>query len=333
MVKSTESWEDIQKHSIAKWEDYFNGKSLWECALDILLCDDAIVKAEKTFAACDIYERGLVPIESESRPFDSQLVPNSPPPPTDVELVRPTRVKNSNKKHIIHALIHAERNAIDLSWDVILRFGYDSSQWVLPKEVENAKPELVLADAKEGTSELLSMKRLPDSFFKDWVIVAYEEAVHFSKWRLRLQALGFQYGDFPCHDSLWDSARDTMNMLARMAVVHCVHEARGLDVADGLAAKLGRSDPESVEIIAANIEEEVMHVKAGRVWLEYLCHQLGYDPVTTFHSLVRAFFHGDLKPPFNADRRGRAGMTPEWYLPLSEPDTGGPVELTIDDMV
>jgi Protein of unknown function (DUF455) len=36
-----------------------------------------------------------------------------------------------------------------------------------------------------------------------------------------------------------------------------------------------------------------------------------------FHALIRAHFHGPLKPPFNDAARARAGFGPEWYLPLA----------------
>jgi uncharacterized ferritin-like protein (DUF455 family) len=38
--------------------------------------------------------------------------------------------------------------------------------------------------------------------------------------------------DYPVHEGLWESATETNgSLLARLAVVHMVHEARGLDVA------------------------------------------------------------------------------------------------------
>ena len=40
--------------------------------------------------------------------------------------------------------------------------------------------------------------------------------------------------------------------------------------------------------------------------------------VTAFHDIVREYFRGALKPPFNDDARARAGFTPAWYLPLAE---------------
>jgi len=39
----------------------------------------------------------------------------------------------------------------------------------------------------------------------------------------RLNALGADYGDLPCHQGLWDSALDTKDsLMARLAIVHMV---------------------------------------------------------------------------------------------------------------
>ena len=44
----------------------------------------------------------------------------------------------------------------------------------------------------------------------------------------RLEAMGSHYGALPVHDALWHSAEATAHSLpARLAVEHCVHEARG----------------------------------------------------------------------------------------------------------
>jgi uncharacterized ferritin-like protein (DUF455 family) len=37
-----------------------------------------------------------------------------------------------------------------------------------------------------------------------------------------------------------------------------------------------------------------------------------------FHALVRRYFHGALKPPFNEEKRADAGLPPDFYWPLAE---------------
>lgn len=66
---------------------------------------------------------------------------------------------------------------------------------------------------------------MPREFFTDFVKVAQDEGRHFTLLVARLEELGSFYGSLPAHDGLWDSAFATSkNLLARLAIEHCVHE-------------------------------------------------------------------------------------------------------------
>lgn len=68
---------------------------------------------------------------------------------------------------------------------------------------------------------------MPREFFTDFVKVAQDEGRHFNLLAKRLEELGSSYGALPAHDGLWDSAIATSkDLLARLAIEHCVHEAR-----------------------------------------------------------------------------------------------------------
>ncbi len=151
------------------------------------------------------------------------------------------------------------------------------------------------------------------------------------------------YGDLPVHDGLWESAQVTANSLpARLAIEHCTHEARGLDV---LPQTINRfragGDAKSADLLENVIyQEEISHCAAGVRWLCQL-HRFAHDssfieePTSTvvpdwirdarlhhsvetwFHSLVKRNFHGSLKPPFNHEARAMAGFGPNWYMPLA----------------
>lgn len=70
---------------------------------------------------------------------------------------------------------------------------------------------------------------MPRDFFTDFVKVAQDEGRHFSLLAKRLEELGSFYGALPAHDGLWDSAMDTSkDLLARLAIEHCVHEVSHL---------------------------------------------------------------------------------------------------------
>ena len=189
---------------------------------------------------------------------------------------------------LLHALAHIELNAIDLAWDLVARF--------------------------------VSLG-LPRRFFDDWVDVAAEEACHFELLARRLAELGADYGDLPAHDGLWEAAAATArDLLARLAVVPLVLEARGLDVTPEMAARLERvGDPESAEILHRIYRDEIGHVATGLRWFDRLCVARGLSPEAVFHDRVRRFFKGELRPPFNHQARAVAGFPKPYYEPLAAP--------------
>ncbi|MBV8120241.1 MAG: ferritin-like domain-containing protein [Alphaproteobacteria bacterium] len=198
----------------------------------------------------------------------------------------------AGRKALIHALAHIELNAIDLAWDMVARF------------------------AQEG---------LPREFFDDWVRIGADEAHHFRLLAARLEDFGACYGDLPAHDGLWEAAAATSHdLLARLAVVPLVLEARGLDVTPQIAARLDRAgDRESAAVLQIIYEQEIGHVAVGRRWFNFLCHARELVPRDVFHDRVKRFFKGELKPPFNRAARDAAGFPPDYYEPLAGPGEGG----------
>lgn len=146
---------------------------------------------------------------------------------------------------LLHSLAHIESWAMDLSWDIIARFGADPAYRSI----------------------------LPRQFYEDWLTVADDECRHFRMLAKRLEALGSSYGALPVHDGLWESARNTSGSLgARLAIEHCVHEARGLDVLPNTVDKFrNNGDADSAELMVGSIyPEEISHCGAGVTWLTHL---------------------------------------------------------------
>ncbi len=179
---------------------------------------------------------------------------------------------------LLHALAHIELNAIDLAWDIIVRF---------PDEA------------------------MPTAFYDDWVQVADDEARHFDLLATRLADFGAGYGDLPAHDGLWRAACDTAHDLAaRLAVVPMVLEARGLDVTPRTITELAtHGDGASAALLQTIFDDEITHVAAGRRWFEVLCQRRGLEPVATWRALLETHFRGTVKPPFNLEARARAGLS------------------------
>ncbi len=266
--------------------------SLAAAARTVLLTADARAKAATSRAMAAA--RGAFALEHA---FDAPM-PQVPARPGQPELLAPNRMPKRGRGGsergrfaLLHALAHIELNAIDLAWDLVGRFGAG----------------------------------LPRPFADDWVRVADDEARHFLMLDNRLRELGGAYGDLPAHDGLWQAAEATAHDLsARLAVVPQVLEARGLDVTPATAERLRRAgDVISAQILEQIYEDEIGHVQKGNKWFRWACESHGRSPAEAFQSLVRTYFRGSLKPPFNDLARSAAGLTPDFYLDLSSPSQSG----------
>lgn len=262
--------------------------SLRDGAIAALAASDLDEKVALTRKLSKLWKQKTLSI---STPRDRKLV-ERPGRPEKPELVAPRMLKKRSlvaiegRIALMHALAHIELNAIDLALDIIARF---------------------------------AGKDIPRSFYDGWIMVAFEEAKHFSLLRERLQLLGSDYGALPAHDGLWEAAHLTRNdIYARLAVVPLILEARGLDVTPSLLTKLrDLGDDETADILNIIYEDEKGHVAVGAKWFRFFCARQGVNPADRFQELVRANFRGQLQPPFNDIARAQAGLTPTFYRALS----------------
>lgn len=267
--------------------------SLTAMAVDVLTTGDAAAKvalsrahAARWFAADAAGQRLTIGMATPP------LRPARPPlpvllSPRDVPRRRPGSPEG--RIALLHAVAHIELNAVDLHWDIIARF----------------------AD-----------QPMPPGFYDDWVRAADDESRHFTLICDCLARAGSHYGALDAHAGMWRAAEDTASdLLARLAVVPMVLEARGLDVTPGMIALFAKSgDTQAAAALEVIYAEEVSHVAYGSKWFNWLCGRGGDDPKEVFHRLVRQYFHSDLKPPFNEPKRADAGIPPDFYWPLVAAD-------------
>lgn len=226
-----------------------------------------------------------------SHPEEERVIPDQPGRPEKPKLLSPRdmpRRRIGSAKGLIalvHALAHIELNAIDMSFDLVARF------CDLP---------------------------MPREFLDGAVKVGLDEALHFELINQRLEDLGASYGDLPAHGGLWGAIQDTRHdLLARLAIVPLVLEARGLDVSPPMIAQVkAAGQEETAKCMDIIYQDEITHVAFGAKWFKYLCEQQGVEPTAKFQSLVRKYYRGYIKSPFNEDARSMAGLTPDFYLPM-----------------
>ena len=279
-------------------------------ARDIVNTSDPREKARKTHEAYVALVRGEIPIASEAFAASPEM-PKKPARPSAPKLVPPKEVPSPKNSplgpiaHVMHNVAHIELNAIDLAWDTVGRFA-----------------------SLRGA--------LPDQFYVDFAHVADDESRHLLWCLQRLEELGVSYGDMVAHDVLWEGAEATSDdPLARLAVVPCMQEARGLDAGPRLVERLiGHGDVRSAAIIRRISDEEVGHVAVGATWFRTVCDALsdaGADDASkeavasaTFRSYITKLAPDALRGPFNVDDRARAGIDPTWY---ADADTAAAVSV------
>ncbi|WP_457676437.1 ferritin-like domain-containing protein [Thiolapillus sp.] len=213
------------------------------------------------------------------QPMDDILDAGRPQRP---ELVSPREVPRrrlgsmEGRAAMLHAIAHIEFNAINLALDAVCRF-----------------------------------RDMPAEFYGDWIRVASEEVYHFGLVRKRLRDLGFEYGDFPAHNGLWELARKTAHdPLVRMAMVPRVMEARGLDVTPDIMRRFESiGDRQTVEVLKVILRDEVGHVEAGSRWFHFLCGERGLDSEKTYFSLIAEYLRGHVSCPLHKEARKAAGFS------------------------
>lgn len=251
-----------------------------------LLTADPRAKAMATRAVARDWRLGRLAFA-----FDVEM-PDRPARPDVPELLPPNRMPKRGRGQsergriaLYHSLAHIEFVAIDLALDMAGRFG-----------------------AEMG----------PD-FVSDFLSVAADEAMHFALLERRLRVLGSRYGALPAHDGLWDAAHETrQDVIARLAIVPMVLEARGLDVTPTMIERLqAAGDETGARLLNRILDDEIRHVRFGTKHFVAACKARDESPETLWKTLLSRHFRGTVKPPFNDSARASAGLPRSFYVGLA----------------
>ncbi len=248
-------------------------------ALDCLAETNFLKKIQKVSELASTWASSSCELDTNLSFAAPDHIPGFPNKP---DLVSPKDVARRNMRTtegravMIHALAHIEFNAINLALDAIWRFS-----------------------------------DMPKEYYGDWLKVAAEEAYHFTLLNNHLIKLGFMYGDFPAHNSLWEMAtRTTDDILARIALVPRTMEARGLDASPALRSKVAQAgDMEAAEILDIILRDEIGHVAIGNHWFNWLCEARDLEPIATYAALAKQYEAPTPRKPFNHEARLAAGFT------------------------
>lgn len=252
-----------------------------QAALEALACSDGVKKADLVFGIEFTWPVG------ETLSLEPRVGR-----PLKPELIHPARVPTrkvtqpEGRGMLLHALAHIEFNAINLALDVMVRFS-----------------------------------ELPNAFYLDWLKVAKEEARHHQLLCGRLGDYGLRYGDYPAHDGLWQMAERTQDsLLARLALVPRLLEARGLDVSPAIRDKLRMAgDQKSADVLQIILDDEIGHVAIGNRWFNEVCNNEGVGPIEAFERCLKEYSAPTPRSPFNFEARTQAGFSEDelaWLLQI-----------------
>ncbi len=255
------------------------GMQLRPHALEVLQITDPATKAEAARALLAAARAGELGIDPDAPLAEPPGLPGRPPLPRLVaadQVPRRSPFTPAGRAALLHAIAHIEFNAINLALDAVWRFA-----------------------------------GMPEKFYRDWLQVAGEEALHFTLLREHLRTLDHDYGDFDAHNGLWAMTESTKHdIVARMALVPRTLEARGLDATPPIQAKLAKAgDHEAVAILDIILRDEIGHVAIGNHWYRWLCARDGLDPEALYPQLLKQHAAPRLKPPYNLAARRSAGFS------------------------
>lgn len=223
--------------------------------------------------------------------FDVAM-PDEPARPSQPALLPPNQMPKRGKGGsergriaLWHSLAHIEFVAIDLALDMAGRFGAE----------------------------------MGEEFVSDFLSVAADEAMHFALLARKLESLGSHYGALPAHGGLWQAAYETRHdVLARLAIVPMVLEARGLDVTPATLQRVrSAGDQNGAKILERILDDEIRHVRFGTKHFVALAQRNGESPQKSWQNLVSRYFRGKVKPPFNDSARLAAGLSRDFYAAIA----------------
>jgi len=228
-----------------------------------------IIQTSEPIKKIEYFDRFYQSFLNEDVSFEENYTPIKLDRPSYAQfcnIVNPQKVQkrknfdtNEGRAILIHAVCHIEYSAIDLALDAAYRF-----------------------------------ISLPHKFYEDWLEVAADEIRHFKMLEELLNELGYKYGDFDVHNSLFEALQRTNTFVERMAVVPRFLEANGLDATPFILKKLERQSNKDgikklIDTLNIILYEEIEHVRKGDEWFKYACDKDGLDYDIYFEIIERYY--------------------------------------------
>jgi uncharacterized ferritin-like protein (DUF455 family) len=134
-----------------------------------------------------------------------------------------------------------------------------------------------------GIRTLEEFPEAPRDFREELAEVTAGEARHLGLCLDGLEALGFEWGHWDVHLSLWNVVGSKDSLLDRILIVHRYLEGGGLDAGESMLYRMkGVNKPFARPIVETITKEEVDHVAFGSRWYRKICAEMKLDPSDDF---------------------------------------------------
>jgi uncharacterized ferritin-like protein (DUF455 family) len=163
-----------------------------------------------------------------------------------------------------------------------------------------------------GIRTLAEFPEAPQQFKEDLWKITLSESEHLEMCLTEIQALGFNWGDWPVNCGLWTCVSPEDSIIDRVLIVHRYLEGSGLDAGDTLLKRLAGVDAVAVQKAVKIINtEEIGHVLFGSDWYANFCKSEKIDPNFDFESRMnklRSVLPKRINP-INHDLRKKSGFS------------------------
>ncbi|MBX3039840.1 MAG: DUF455 family protein [Bdellovibrionaceae bacterium] len=173
-----------------------------------------------------------------------------------------------------------------------------------------------------GLRTLIEYPEASLEFREQLLEVTVDEGRHFELCLNSMEELGFKWGDWPVHLSLWNTVKTGESLMDRVLIVHRYLEGSGLDAGAKILSRL-RGLPERDAAWSAMDRihrEEIGHVDFGSRWYRELCRENRLDADHDFRERMTRLRETLPYRTENLDRESRlkAGFTESELLVLEE---------------
>jgi uncharacterized ferritin-like protein (DUF455 family) len=166
-----------------------------------------------------------------------------------------------------------------------------------------------------GLRTLIEFPEAPRHFREQLAEVTISEGRHLNLCLNAIEELGFYWGKWPVHMSLWDAVDAGEGLLDRILIVHRYLEGSGLDASARLMRRLLGMPIRDIALTTVEtiFKEEIDHVDFGSRWYKAICLKAGLDPADDFSVRMNKLHH---KIPYRSEplaieARIKAGFTAE----------------------